>query len=272
MRIMIKKSGVAKAGTVLLTAAALTLALTLVSCDDFFSSSFGKAREYDTAKIELNAGNANDWVRQATGNPSLAAAITKKIKEEVAGMGDTADRAALQNAGVKLAVESSGVTYIIISDAANALSALESGDHNEDSVKNLLSDIQKDFGADGEKAAGDLAEIVNVGISTTDNVPEFSNTYAATADPATVGEAVMVLALAVIPDVNNATLSNLVDLGLEVNTEGKVKVTGSSPTNEQKALAAYLNLIADDRNGKFGNNPITSGIKDAFGVNQPVVD
>ncbi|MDR2515873.1 MAG: hypothetical protein LBC88_00660, partial [Spirochaetaceae bacterium] len=75
-----------------------------------------------------------------------------------------------------------------------------------------------------------------------------------------------VLALAVIPGINsNTTLSDLTT-NLQVDTSsGKVTVTDAA-TKEEKALAAYLNLIADDTGGKFSGNPITSGIKDAFGV------
>ncbi|MDR1862839.1 MAG: hypothetical protein LBQ67_02845 [Treponema sp.] len=259
----------------LISAPILTLllgALILSSCDEFFSSSWGSPRDYDPSKIKLSASNLDSWLDAAVGNPELADALTEKIKKELnSGALNPADKVKFQTAGVKLAVEASGLGTSILTNASSALSSIDNED--EGAVKGLLSDVQNSFKSNnGAKAAADIAEMVGGGLSSNDGAtPEFDAAYAAAVTPSDAAQAVLVLALAVV-DANFAEVEldeyDDLDIGLTVD-EGAVKIetdNGGTPSDEAVALAAYLNLIAQDTTGKFENNPVTKAIKEAFGL------
>jgi hypothetical protein len=248
--------------------------LLVISCDDFYSSTWGTAREYETAKINVNADNVDTWVENATGNPELAAAVTEKIKEELKNDNlKEKDKAKLQEAGVSLAVEASGIGETIISAASDAVSALSKGE--VDALQQLLVNVHSDFKKNkGAKAAADLSEIVSGSLKpNAGKIPEFTGLYADKAQPSDVGLAVSLLTLALVEngmdevnkDMSEVDLAKLTDYGLFVD-QGKATVMGENPKPETVALAAYLNLIASDTTGKFGSNPITGSIKTAFGL------
>ena len=275
-------------------------ALIFTSCDNFFSTSWGTQREYDSSRIVINAGNIDEWIDAADGNPALAAAITDKIKGELSGVSGgnlTPDQQKLQQAGIELAIEASGIGTAIVSSAADVVSKLQDLDMNDTTgmqktMTDLLTNVVNTFNeVNGTGAAGNLAEIVNVSLTTGSDLdgnytynqgddvvyPEFSPQFAANAKPGDVGQAVMVLALSVIGDNIGATLNveegdtlDLSQYGIALdnnNSEQKMKAAAASnPTPESVALAAYLNLIADDTTGKYSGNPITNAIKSAFGL------
>jgi hypothetical protein len=254
--------------------ALLMAVLVLGSCDSFFSTSLGKERDYNTANVDVNASNVDSWIQSAKGNPKLAATLTDKIKQELkSGNLSAKDKAKLQAAGVSLALEASGIGPSMISNASDAINKLQKGDVN--ALPNVLKELQSDFKANnGPKAADNLAEIVGgslpkaPGEYKTGEVPSFTNDeYAANAKPADVGQAVVLLAIAVIDekDMNNIKLDDLNKQGISINNEGRAVVT-ENHTPESVALAAYLNLIADDKTGKYDNNPVTSSIKSGFGM------
>ncbi|MDR1059201.1 MAG: hypothetical protein LBL43_06595 [Treponema sp.] len=250
---------------------ALIFVSVFVSCDSFFSESWGSERSYDPDKIDLTTSNLDSWIENSIGNPKLAAALTEKIKVKVASMGNGSERAKFQEAGVELAIEASGIGTSIVSNAADILGNIDDLDGDQ-AVKDILKDIQSDFSSGGPQAAANLAEIVNVSVdpSSTGNgsVPKFNSddSYAATAAASDVGEAVLVLSLAVLGDDIAKGVEDLGDgtdvAGLQL-VNNKIKVTGNA-SSEAIALAAYLNLIVDDTTGKFDNNPVTSAIKEAF--------
>jgi hypothetical protein len=236
----------------------------LSSCDEFYSSSWGTAREYDPAKIDLNVNNLDAWTEAAIGNPELAAALLQRVKSEIPKQTDPKNKAKYQEAGVGLAVEASGIGTSILSNATSALDQLDSG--NQDVVKDILANIQGDFKKNkGDRAAGDLTEILDV--QTGNNIPQLNPEYSSLVTPADAGQAVLVLALATVDDIDENTNLNDFETNLEglkfVN--GQVTVDGSEGP-EARALAAYCNLIANDDNGNFDSNPMTRAIKNAFGL------
>jgi hypothetical protein len=270
-----KKKAMSMVGVLLLASA-----LIFSACDQFFSTSWGTARKYDPSKIKLNAKNVDDWVNTAIGNPELAAALTEKIKDELSGVpqgNPSPDQEKLQEAGVTLAIEASGIGESILSNASGLISKLteENNDDLKNTVTELLNDIQSDFrGHNGSTAAENLAAIVGGSLASgsygNGTTPEFTGLYANKAKPSDVGQAVMVLALSIIEDkglsVSSVDLENLdqSSLGITINN-GKAEIVGT-PDQKTIVLAAYLNLIAEDKNGKFGKNDITSAIKEAFGM------
>jgi hypothetical protein len=233
----------------------------LTSCDDFFSTSWGKPREYDISKITLTRSNLKTWKTKTAGNPELAEALVKKIIGELDGKSG-AEKADFQSAGIDLAIVQSGLGIKILEVAGSDLSDIDS----EDGVKNLLKKVQS---GSGHTAADNIAAIVSKsGLENTSagSSPKFPDTdaYGLTADPANVGLAVMVLALSAIPTIDGDTDLSDLSPNLELS-EGNVKIkANTTPTPNEIALAAYLNLIANDTSGKFDDNVITSGIKEAF--------
>jgi hypothetical protein len=253
---------------------ALIFVSVFVSCDSFFSTSWGSERSYDPDKIDLSTGNLDSWIEKSIGNPKLAAAITEKIKQKVASMGNGSERARFQEAGVELAIEASGIGTSILSNAADVLGNIDDRDGDE-AVTEILNNIQSDFSSGGPQAAANLAEIVNISVDPNSkgngSTPKFDpdDSYAKSAAASDVGEAVLVLSLAVLGDnITNGvdTLNENGSVGGLKHENDEIKVDGNNPSPEAIALAAYLNLIIKDPTEKFDNNPVTSAIKDAFGL------
>jgi hypothetical protein len=252
--------------------------LFFTSCDDFLSKSWGSGRKYDYTKIDLNSRNLDSWIDTAVGNPELAHALTEKIKTDVtSGKLSPADQVQYQRAGVTLAVEATGLGTSIIANASGAVGDIQ--DKNPDAVIDILNNIRGDFNANnGVKAANDIAVIVGVSIDSMfvaqSGIPRFNDGYDAAATPSEVAQAVLVLTVAVFEDLNDQIndTESLWDLinnnGVSVNTNtNPPTITVDEDEIDPKiiALAAYLNLIASG-GGKFENNPITSAIRDAFGL------
>jgi hypothetical protein len=245
---------------------------TLYSCDDFYSTSLGESREYDLSKIKLTQSNLQAWKEKSVGNPKLAKALGEKIIEELKLELDSksgAEKAAYQKAGIELAIEQAGIGTKIIEVASSDLTKISDGD--KDAIQGLLNKVQKDLD-DVAVAAKSITAIVGSSVSNTSNneAPLFDSAYAKAASPSDVGMAVMVLALSLIPDIDeNTNLDNLQSLipSLAINNNKvEIDTTNGTPSDEEKVLAAYLNLITSDTTGKFNDNPITGGIKSAFGL------
>jgi hypothetical protein len=248
--------------------------LAMVSCDNFFSTTWGKARDYDLSKITLTQSNLESWKNKAVGNPELAKALVEKIIGNLDGL-EGAEKAAYQNVGISLAIEQSGIGTIILNNAGKDLDkVINGGDADEGVMIDLLKNVQKDFGDGGKAAAESVATIANAsklekGEGDEDEIiPRFplNDPYTSLASASDVGSAVLVLALALVPDMEKEesvdTLADKIEK-FHMEDDGTATVEeGASP--EAFALAAYLNLINDDTTGKFSGNPITDGIKTAF--------
>jgi hypothetical protein len=75
---------------------------------------------------------------------------------------------------------------------------------------------------------------------------------------------VVILALAVAGenDIEDVDLAHMDAYGVAVEN-GKATVAGNA-SSESIALAAYLNLIAEDKDGKYAQDPITNSVRIAF--------
>jgi hypothetical protein len=265
--------------------AVLGAALLLGACDNFYSTSWGTPRSYKADNIKINASNADTWVEASVGNPELAAALLERIKQDLAKTEQgkpTADQVKLQEAGIKIAIEYSGLGTSVVEHAGDVMDMLSSG--KSDEILSALDIIETLVEERGNDAAKNIAEIVSGSLSketyAVGEVPAFTaapagsdhDYYADTAAPGDVAQAVLILGMTVFKDhVDNFSNVNLNDpdlqanIHLRVNEGGKVTVSeGASP--EAVALAAYLNLIGDDTSGKFDNNPVTKVIREAFGI------
>ncbi|MDR1096333.1 MAG: hypothetical protein LBL31_08075 [Spirochaetaceae bacterium] len=235
----------------------------LGSCDDFYSTSWGTVRSYDSSKIALSEGNLKEWKKRAVGNPKLAKTLVEKIINDLDGKSG-AERAAFQSAGIEFAIEQSGMGVKILELAGSDLSKIDS----QEGVTNLLKKVQDGLSS-VKSAADNIAAIANKSdIINEDGKPEFdpADPYGKTADPSNVGLAVMVLALAEFPDIDTEKdlLEQIPDLRLTGESPPVKIVEESQPTDNEIVLAAYLNLIAKDNTDRFNNNPITKGIRSAF--------
>jgi hypothetical protein len=249
----------------------LIAAFTLAACDDFYSTSWGTVRKYDQSKITLTQDNLREWKEKAAGNPDLAAAIVEKIISELPGKSGV-EKAAFQDAGIDFAIEQSGIGALIIDLASGALTRI----NDASGLKSMLGAVQGKFSdGSGKAAAGNIAAIVNSDLTGTGagGTPQFnSGQYAAQASPSDVGMAVTVLFLAIASDsISGETdlTTRLPNITITPDSGGRGQVsvrTGGSPSLEEIALAAYLNLIAGDTTGKYDDNPITSGLKSAFNL------
>ena len=233
------------------------------SCDDFFSKSlWPSTQKYNLVNIDLNGENIDQWLESARGNPELTAALLKKIEQDLAsGKFSGSEKAKLMEAGIRLAVQSSGLGTSIIANASSVLGNMDNV--SENTLLDLLSGVRSDFNRNGgPAAAASLSAIANAGIS--GSPPQFDYSYRNTAQPGDVAEAVFVLALGVLgPFANINSWSDPSALGLDITENGYVTVIDPNPSPNQKALAAYLNLI-NTGGPEYSNNPLTAAIREAF--------
>jgi hypothetical protein len=242
---------------------AMLVGLAMISCDDFFSTTWGEPEEYDASKIKLDQSNLDQWKKKAVGNPKLAKELVEKIIGELSSKSGK-EKASLQEAGIELAVEQSGMGKTILEVAGSDVSSINS----EEGVKNLLQKVQSGLDGNTDAAADNIAAIANAsGLLRIKGgqAPKFpdNDTYAKTADPSSVGMAVMVLALSVTPEIDPEKDLTTQIPNLDLNDKNEITVKSGASQNEI-ALAAYLNLISSDESGRFDDNMITGGIKSAF--------
>ena len=247
---------------------AIIFALSFTGCDEFFSTSKGTSRDYDSSKIPtLSAENVDPWFQASVRNPKLAVAVLDKIMQELSGNLGEKDKAKLLDVGRQLAVISSGIGESILTNA-NALASL--GDLTKvdpNTLTTIFGNIWSDFNSGGgNNAAGNLAALAGKSLTVDNSTPQFDPAFAGSAKPADVGEAVMVLVLGILSDSGkdasdwNSLLDSGLPMGLNGSGDGVTVSAGAS--DKEIALAAYLNLIVGDP--QYHNNPITSNIRDAF--------
>jgi hypothetical protein len=234
----------------------------VTSCDNFYSTSWGKAREYDASKITLTQDNLKQWKKAAVGNPELSEALVKKIISQLDGKSG-AEKAEFQSAGIEFAIEQSGLGVKILELAGSDLSNIDS----EEGAKDLLKKVQNALSST-QSAADNIGKIVSKSSITgkaANETPKFdvNDPYGKTVDPSNVGLAVMVLALAEFDDIGNMKdISDLPGFDFTGDNPPLVKITSANASDNEIALAAYLNLIVSD--SRFDDNQVTKGIRDAF--------
>ena len=255
----------------------LAFVLFVSSCDDFFSKSWGSNRDYDPKNIHVTASNIDDWVKACVGNPDLTKATLKAISRELKKQPPLLekDKKILFNAGLRLAVDSSGLGESILTIGAKSLKGLDFDDINEDKIKELLNDILKDFNSKGGPAAADtISDMVIdlIDVETGKFKPEFIEMYNDIFNPGDVSEAILVLVLGEM--INNPnfvmnewdTIMYLNDVfSVENNPKGGLCVEVNDPTDTNAiVLAAYINLVIDDPWDKYVDNPLANALKDMF--------
>ena len=246
---------------------ACILALSVTACDDFFSSGWGSPREYSADNINVTISNLDRWIDRTIGNPPLAKLVSENISRQVADLNHP-HRAQFQRAGIRMAVESSGLGVALFTNALTILSDMaDTDDENMDAMlKGVFSGIQRDFrNSGGVGAARNITTIAAHDIS--GNPPEFSDVaFVNGSTPSEVGQVILVLTLAKLEEENINDMTywgfDLKAFDLELSG-GKVMIVGT-PDPKAIVLAAYLNLILEEDNGRFADNFLTVAIRDAF--------
>ena len=250
--------------------AILVFSLCFSSCDGFFGSSWGSNRKYDASKISLDLGNLDQWVEAAVGNPDLADALTEVIKEKVK-KSNGKEKGRYQEAGIKVAVESTGVGTSILTNGLDALADLVNEDYESEEklIKDLLSSILDDFNAnDGPQAAEDIAEMLEITTQSLAYVPTLPLDYLEFAKPGDVAQAILILVLAELSN-EELELDNLknyfenITSGLSYDEPpfpGKIQAD-SSASETAVVLAACFNFLIDS-----DGSIISDALLAAFGI------
>jgi hypothetical protein len=254
------------------------LALSFSACDDFFTDGKGSFRDYQVEHINVTVNNLDRWFDRSVGNPSLAARVGEAILLKLDDPSlSPEDRAVFLRAAIRITVASSNMGVIILSNALGALADLAdienlTDEEMADILKNIVANIQGDFkNAGGSAAAANIVSIINRdgGIDEANGVPTFpANSFIRDANPSDVAQTILVLTLAEMEhnNLNDDNWENfdLEVLGLELNESNEVVVKNNAASDTVRVLAAYLNMIADDTSGAFGNNFLTGAISNAF--------
>lgn len=243
--------------------------LVFTACDSFYSASWGTPRKYDWANIDLNAGNVDDWLDVAVGNPDLAKALIRKIESKVRDMDDDdPDKIKFQSAAVEFALEASGLGTGFAKNLDKVIKAIENEGGDQDLI-DLINGL-RNSGFDA-LVANDLAEIVRPRDGFAEGLPQFSAAYKDGERAPNVGTAAIIMVLATVGPFNDSEeLKERIMDKVDEHDNGSFKeftLKGDvEPEPKVLALVAYLNLIANE--DKFENNPMTRiirGIIDTLG-------
>jgi len=257
---------------------AFILALSFTSCDSFFSSGWGNPRDYQAENINLTVHNLNNWFERAVGNPPLAKAVSDAVRIKLDSLpADHPDRAIFQRFGVRMAVSSSNMGVIILTNALDVLANLAdfddmSTEDMEDLLKEILGKIQDDFrNAGGLTAANNVTEIALEDLDLSGPIPSFPpDSFVHDATPSEIAQTILVLTLAIVEESNIEDITEWegfdlheLGMGISLNEDGEVEVASDAPP-KALVLAAYLNLILEDETNRFEDNFLTGALRDAF--------
>jgi hypothetical protein len=140
----------------------LGIALSLASCSDFFSTSWGEDFARDPSNVRVTTSNVNELLKDANGDTEASRAILKKLK------GTT--NPTLQAAAVKAANQAAGLTTLVVSNLDTLTKDTSDTDALERVAKTVLGEAKKN---DITGVAGDIAETLAPTIEYTPEGPTF---------------------------------------------------------------------------------------------------
>jgi hypothetical protein len=139
---------------------ALTAALTLSSCMDVFSTSWGSALKRDPNKLipTVTASNVEDLLDASVGDTDFASALLGKIKDS-AQNAKGAEKATLQDAALKAAANASGLATEVLK---NAETLFETGNGHTGDIQHTIDGILKDIdGSSLQQITRDLNSVLD---------------------------------------------------------------------------------------------------------------
>ena len=248
------------------------LALSFTACDDVFTSGWGSPREYSVGNINLTVNNVDRWFDRSIGNPPLAMRVNEAILIRLADPNlSPEERRIFQIYGIRIAVASSNMGVIILSNALTILTDMADGLSDEEManlLKDMLGKIQNDFrNAGGGAAAESIVQLIFHDIIPGTEPTFHPDSFVRDANPSDVAKTIMVLTLAETEnrdmDIDDWDNFELEEVGLRLNAEGnKVIPIDAHPSDTLLALAAYLNLVNNEP--QFDDNFLLGPIREAF--------
>jgi hypothetical protein len=120
------------------------LVLFPTSCMDVFTNSWGSALKRDPDKLipKVTTSNVGELLDASVGDPEFAAVLLGKIRNSVENTTGK-DKAILQDAGLKAAVEASGLAAEFINNAGELLKT-ESAEGVKNSIDTILKNLDTD--------------------------------------------------------------------------------------------------------------------------------
>jgi hypothetical protein len=220
-----------------LPAAVVLCAVLLASCSDFFTTSWGKAR--DPGTITVTTKNVKSLLKESKGDPTASRGILEKIAEELE---KNPNQPELQTAAITAANQASGLTGLVLDNIGDVLNA------NEDTFTTLLGDIQET--AKENKLDEISVNVVNsLGPAVTTGKPQF---IPGVAEKDKVSDAELAqLALTLIL-AESEKASQDIDAYIAAWGTGKSLDSASGLSESELILAAIAHELAS-RPGKLGS-------------------
>jgi hypothetical protein len=228
---------------------ALTAAVLLSSCADFFTNSWGKNAARDPGTIKVTSDNVNDLLREAKGDTKTSKGILDKIAGELEN--NSNPDPTMQAAAVKAANQASGLGTTVL----DSLDNLKVDD--PDAFNELLKGIQdKTKGNNLTGISGVIADSLPVSQSGT---PVFQGDFIDNVSDSDL----TILALALVlaeAEKNENSFENYIETWTAAGSQKKLDGTGLEPS--ERVIAAAVNELANRPNNDLG-----SMLKDLLGEN-----
>lgn len=225
---------------------AVCVALSLSSCQQFFTASWGTAfvRDPSTLVGNLDADNAAELVDSAKSSPDLSLALLESMDEVIADA-SAAEVPALQAVAVDAAVNASGVAGAIVEQVQPVLEIVMGEDLSDPTVQEDLVNIV-------ETALGSLDNLAAAGAGLTAVLPDPDadpTAYAAFVDAATPDQ----LAMAAVTLLASAAEASPLSL-----TDFVASIDPSSPSADVKLAVDLANSAATEYAADGGTGPLAS--------------
>lgn len=203
--------------------------LSLVSCTDFYSSSWGEAFVRDPANVKVTSSNVYELLKDANGDKAASRAILQKLKGT--------DDPTLRAAAVRAANQAAGLTELVLSNLGT-LTGSNAG--NTDSLENLAKTI---LGEAKKNDIGGIADDVADTLPTRDTAsgrPIFEGSFAKSASTSDLTLLLLTMMLAEASEASEDFDSYAGKWGgdKKINGEGETLLDG-----EEKVIAAIANEV-----------------------------
>jgi hypothetical protein len=217
---------------------ALTAAVLLSSCADFFTNSWGKNAARDPGTIKVTSGNVNDLLREAKGDTKTSKGILDKIAEQLKN--NPNPDPTLQAAAIKAAGQAGGLGTTVL----DSLGKLDTNDPNV--FNEMLTGIYN------KTKANDLT---GISAAVTDslkvpqtNPPSFQGDFVDNVSDSDLTILTLTLVLAEA-EKNNNSFENYIKTWTD--TGSQKKIDGSGLDSSERVIAAAVNELST-RPGSLG--------------------
>ncbi|MDR0642649.1 MAG: lipoprotein [Treponema sp.] len=217
---------------------ALTAAVLLSSCADFFTNSWGKNAARDPGTIKVTSGNVNDLLREAKGDTKTSKGILDKIAEQLKN--NPNPDPALQAAAVKAAGQAGGLGTTVL-DSLDKLDTKESDVFNE-----LLTGIQDK--TKGNNLTG-ISAAVTESLKVSANPPLFEGDFVKNVSDSDLTLLALTLVLAEAEE-NHNSFEDYIKTWTDTGSQKKIDGSGLDPS--ERVIAAAVNELGKRPSSSLG--------------------